>query len=231
MPKVQKAIILAAGRGERLLPITQTVPKPLVTVNGVRIIDTIIDALLLAQITDIYIVRGHLSEQFSVLLDKYSNIQFIENPYFKESNNISSVYVARDKLQNAYIIEGDLYIHNSNVINATQSSSNYMGEKVDKTDDWCFATQNNIITNISIGGRNCYHMYGISYWNEVDGKRLKTHIEQVFDTPSGKNLYWDEVALGLYKNEYTIKLRECLEGAITEIDTAAELEELEKIVI
>lgn len=229
MAKVQKAIILAAGLGERLLPVTQSIPKPLVSVNGVRIIDTIIDALLLAGITDVYIVRGYLSEKFSVLLEKYPNIQFMENPYFKESNNISSVYVARDKLQNSYIIEGDLYIHNPNVIVATQSSSNYIGKKADKTDDWCFETKDDEITNISIGGEDCYHMYGVSYWDNSDGKRLKTHIERVFGIPSGKNLYWDEVALGLYKDDYTIKIRECMEGDIIEIDTVEELEQCRRL--
>jgi len=221
--RVQRAIILAAGLGERLLPITQTVPKPLVAINGARIIDTIIDALLLAEINEIYIVRGYLSEQFNVLLRKYPNIKFIENPYFTDSNNISSVYEARDKLQNSYIIEGDLYIHNPGVITAVQSHSNYIGKKVDKTDDWCFETKDNEITKISVGGENCYHMYGVSYWDEADGKRLEKHIERVFGIPSSKNLYWDEVPLSLYIDDYSIKIRECMEGDISEIDTMEDI--------
>lgn len=46
MPKVERAIIMAAGLGNRMHPVTLTTPKPLVKVNGVRMIDTVIDGLL-----------------------------------------------------------------------------------------------------------------------------------------------------------------------------------------
>ena len=45
MPKVKRAIIMAAGLGNRMHPVTLTTPKPLVKVNGVRMIDTVIDGL------------------------------------------------------------------------------------------------------------------------------------------------------------------------------------------
>ena len=45
MYRAERAIILAAGKGIRLRPITNGIPKPLVTVNGIRMIDTIIDGL------------------------------------------------------------------------------------------------------------------------------------------------------------------------------------------
>ena len=45
MHKVNRAIIMAAGKGNRMHPITLTIPKPLVTVNGVRMIDTVIRGL------------------------------------------------------------------------------------------------------------------------------------------------------------------------------------------
>lgn len=55
---------MAAGFGSRMLPITVNTPKPMVRVNGIRIIDTLIDALLKAHIEEIYIVRGYLAEEF-----------------------------------------------------------------------------------------------------------------------------------------------------------------------
>lgn len=45
MPKVERAIIMAAGLGNRMHLVTLTTPKPLVKVNGVRMIDTVIDGL------------------------------------------------------------------------------------------------------------------------------------------------------------------------------------------
>ena len=56
--KIKRAIIMAAGKGERLRPITAKVPKPLVMVNGKRMIDTIIQALHQNDIYEIYVVVG-----------------------------------------------------------------------------------------------------------------------------------------------------------------------------
>ena len=66
--RVKRAIFIAAGFGTRLVPITFNTPKPLVRVHGIRIIDRLIDACLLAGINEIYIVRGYLSELFDQLL-------------------------------------------------------------------------------------------------------------------------------------------------------------------
>ena len=57
--RVKRAVIIAAGFGSRLVPVTLNTPKPLVRVNGKRIIDGILDALLAACIEDIVIVRGY----------------------------------------------------------------------------------------------------------------------------------------------------------------------------
>ena len=80
--KLKERYFLAAGFGSRMVPITLNTPKPLVRVNGNRIIDSLIDAVLEAGIKEIYIIRGYLSEQFDQLLYKYPMIKFIEKPFF-----------------------------------------------------------------------------------------------------------------------------------------------------
>lgn len=88
--RVKRAVFIAAGFGNRMVPITFNTPKPLVRVNGTRIIDTLLDAVVAAGIPEIVIVRGYLGEQFDQLLYKYPNIRFVENPVYNEANNISS---------------------------------------------------------------------------------------------------------------------------------------------
>ena len=61
---------MAAGFGSRMVPVTLYTPKPLVRVNGRRIIDTVIDAALAASIDDIVIVRGYKGDAFDELLDE-----------------------------------------------------------------------------------------------------------------------------------------------------------------
>lgn len=226
--RVRRAIFIAAGFGSRLVPITLNTPKPLVRVKGQRIIDSLLDAVIAAGIEEIYIVRGYLSEQFDQLLYKYPNIKFIENPAYNESNNISSLMCARYLLQNTYVLEADLLLYNKDIITKYQYSSNYLGVKTDVTDDWCFFSKNGYISKLSIGGKDCHHMFGISYWTAADGTKLACHINEVYNSPGGKERYWDQVALEYYLDDYKIAIRECSFDDIIEIDTYRELTELDE---
>ncbi|MDR2864302.1 MAG: NTP transferase domain-containing protein [Spirochaetaceae bacterium] len=226
--RVQRAIFLAAGFGSRLVPITLNTPKPLVRVKGVRIIDTLLDAVSAVGITEIIIVRGYLGEQFDQLLYKYPNVKFLENPLYNEANNISSAMLARYQLQNAYLLESDLLLRNPKLISKYQYTTNYLGVPTDRTDDWCFETKGGIITKLRVGGKNCHHMFGISYWNKRDGAKMAGHIQEVYEMPGGKERYWDQVALDYFIKDYEITVRECSFDDITEIDTFSELKKLDE---
>ena len=227
--RVKRAIFIAAGFGSRLVPITLNTPKPLVRVKGVRIIDTLLDAVIAAGIEEIIVVRGYLAEQFDQLKYKYPMVKFVENPLYNEANNISSVMCIRYLLSNAYVLEADLLLSNPKLITKYQYSSNYLGVPTEKTDDWCFFMEGDRIKRLGVGGLNCHHMFGISYWTEDDGRKLCNHVEQVYNSPGGKERYWDQVALGEYIKEYNIGVRECTFDDIVEIDTFRELKELDKV--
>ena len=225
--RVKRAVFIAAGFGSRLVPITLNTPKPLVRVNGTRMIDTLLDAVVKAGIEEIYLVRGYLGEQFDQLLYKYPNIKFIENPIYNEANNISSALIARELLQNAYVFEADLVLYNPDLITKYQYTSNYLGVPVEKTDDWCFEVKNRVITKLCIGGTDCYHMFGISYWNAEDGKKLESDIKKVFELPGGKERYWDQVSLEYCIKNYQVEVRACTFEDIIEIDTYNDLKNID----
>lgn len=227
--RVKRAVFIAAGFGHRLVPITLNTPKPLVRVNGTRMIDTLLDAVLAAGIEEIYVVRGYLGEQFDQLLYKYPMIRFVENPIYNEANNISSAMCVRHLLQNAYVLEADLVLYNPNLITKYQYASNYLGVPVDVTDDWCFETKNGMITKVNVGGTNCHHMYGISYWTAADGAKLYEDIKTVYEQPGGKERYWDQVPLVYCQNHYHVAVRNCTFDDIIEIDTFSDLKKIDKI--
>lgn len=226
--RVKRAVFIAAGFGSRLVPITLNTPKPLVRVNGKRMIDTLLDAVTAAGIEEIYIVRGYLGEQFDQLLYKYPNIRFIENPLYNEANNISSAMCARHLLQNTYVMEADLVLYNPSLIQKYQYTSNYLGVPVEVTDDWCFETKNRIITSLKVGGTNCFHEYGISYWNAEDGAKLYEDIKRVYEMPGGKERYWDQVPLEYCRENYQVEVRDCTFQDIVEIDNFSDLKKLDK---
>ena len=227
--RVKKAIFMAAGFGSRMVPVTLNTPKPLIQVHGKRMIETLLDAVLDAGITDITIVRGYLGEQFDLLLKKYPMIKFVENPIYNEANNISTAYVVRDMLANAYVLESDLLLYNKDLIRRYEYTTNYLGLPVERTDDWCFETKKGFITKVKIGGENVDHMYGISYWTKEDAEKMATDIEKVFKSPGGRERYFEEVALRECASNYKVWVRKIEQGDVIEIDTYNELKQIDSI--
>ncbi|MFQ9873019.1 MAG: sugar phosphate nucleotidyltransferase [Oscillospiraceae bacterium] len=227
--RVKRAIFFAAGFGSRLVPVTLNTPKPLVRVKGTRMIDTLLDAVLEMGITDITIVRGYLGEQFDQLTYKYPMIKFIENPAYNESNNISSAMCVRYQFSNAYIMEADLVLYNPKILKKYHYTSNYLAVPTEVTNDWCFEVKNGVIKKLKVGGTNCHHMYGISYWDKTDGAKMAEHIKKVYDMPGGHERYWDQVALEYFINDYKIGVTECTFDDIIEIDTYKDLKQVDSV--
>ena len=227
--RAKRAVFIAAGFGTRLVPVTLNTPKPLVRVNGKRIIDSLIDACLDAGIGEIYIVRGYLSEQFDQLLYKYPMIRFIENPSYNEANNISSAMAARYLLQNSYVFEADLLISNPSIITKYHYNSDVLGIWKERTDDWCLdVDKDGFVCEEKVGGLNTYQMVGIYYWNASDGAKLSEHIKEAYLAPGGKERYWETVPNQVYKGKYKIEVRPCKDEDIVEIDTFRELKAIDK---
>ena len=226
--RAKRAIFLAAGFGTRLVPITFNTPKPLVRVEGVRLIDGLIDACLAVGITEIYIVRGYLAEQFDQLLYKYPMIRFLENPIYNEANNIASALVARYMFSNAYVFEADLLLNNPSVIKPYHYTSDFLAFPTERTDDWCFTVKDGIIREEKLGGENCWQMVGISYWNEMDGHKLSNDIPETYNQPGGKERYWEQVPLVFCKDRYQVSVSECRKDDVLEIDTFRELKVIDR---
>lgn len=227
--RVRRAIFMAAGFGSRLVPITLNTPKALVRIHGKPMIETMLDAVVRAGIEEIYIVRGYLGEQFDVLLRKYPNIRFVENPDYKEANNISSAMKVKDLFGGAYVLDSDLYLQNPDLIRKYEYCASYVGVHKDRTDDWRLVMKNGRVIGMKVGGTDCYHMYDITYWTPEDGEKMARYLPELYSSPGGKENYWDNVPLDVYNKEFYIEARECKEGDVIEIDTLSELQELDPV--
>lgn len=225
MFKVKRAIILAAGIGSRMQPITLTTPKPLVKVNGTRMIDTVINALHNNGITEIYIVVGYLKEQFYQLEREYENIHIIENPFYDTCNNISSLYVARNYLEDVIILDGDQIIYNDKILEPAFQRSGYNAVWTeDETNEWLMNVEDGIITHCSrTGGHHGWQLYSISRWNKKDGQRLKECLEKEFIENKNTQIYWDDVALFCHLDKFQLGIKKMNAKDIIEIDNLNEL--------
>ncbi len=225
MKKVERGIIMAAGFGTRMQPVSLKTPKPLIKVNGKRMIETIVDGLFVNGITEIHVVVGYKKEAFLILKDLYPEIDIIENPHFSTCNNISSLYVARDYLESSIIVDGDQIIYNPEILNAGIDKSGYSGAWIGTgTGEWLMDVENGIIKGCDRnGGRRGWQLFGISRWTGEDGKKLKKHLEIEFEEKENHNLYWDDVPMFRHKDEYELQLYPIEKKDIIEIDNFDEL--------
>ena len=225
MYKVERAIIMAAGFGSRMSPLTLETPKPLVKVNGVRMIDTVIRGLHENGIYEIYVVAGYLKEQFYSLEKEYEGLKVIENPYFDTCNNISSLYVARDHICNTIILDGDQMIYNTQILRPEFERSGYNSVYVENgTDEWLQQVEDGIVTSCSrTGGQKGWQLYSVSRWSEADGKQLKKDLEYEFDQKQNRQIYWDDVALFCHPDHYKLGVMSMQASDIIEIDGLDEL--------
>ncbi|MCQ2613230.1 MAG: phosphocholine cytidylyltransferase family protein [Treponemataceae bacterium] len=229
MHKVQRAIIMAAGIGKRMQPVTLTTPKPLVKVNGQTMIESVISALHKNGIREIYVVVGYLKEQFGFLPEKYPGLSLIENPFFDTCNNISSLYVARDHICNAIILDGDQLVYNPDILQPDFERSGYNCVWTDSpTEEWVLTLENDVVTACSrTGADKGWQLFSVSRWTEEDGAKLKAHLELEFDGKQNRQIYWDDVALFCHPDEYRLGIRPMSIEDIKEIDNYSELCEID----
>jgi L-glutamine-phosphate cytidylyltransferase len=103
-----KAVILSAGQGRRLLPLTKISPKCLLLISGKTIIEWQIDALLTAGIEEIIVVTGFQTNLVEKLLQqRYPNhkqIKTLFNPFFEVADNLASCWVARSVMDCDFLL-------------------------------------------------------------------------------------------------------------------------------
>ncbi|MFK5921360.1 MAG: phosphocholine cytidylyltransferase family protein [Verrucomicrobiota bacterium] len=110
--KITCALLLAAGTGSRLQPLTTAAPKCLTEINGVSILKRLIGNLRDQGFKRLIVVIGHLSDQIEEALQLYAGdmkIDYVFNPVYRSTNNLYSLWLAREVIDEPFLlVESDL---------------------------------------------------------------------------------------------------------------------------
>ena len=230
---IKRAIILAAGSGTRLRPLTNNIPKTLLKVGNNTILDMIISNLKTFHINDIIIVTGHASDILEAYIQRnYSNdtirFRFVRNDKL-DLGNIYSFYIAREYMDTDFILLNSDVLFHPNILeyllNYNTSSLAIDDHKELGSEEMKVKVSNNIIKDIGkdISLKEADGEYiGIMRLNNKDANIIIKSVEELFRY--GKyNLYYED-AIRVVANKYDIFYKcSTKELPCVEIDTINDL--------
>ena len=195
-----KGIILSAGVGSRLLPLTENLPKCLVEVDGRAILDHQLDALCAAGITEVVIVGGYRFPQIAEHIARSRPplaIDLVFNPFWSVASSIGSVWMARDHLDAPFcLMNGDTVFDASVVERAIGHGGPGLGLLVEplrdpQLDDMLAIVTDGLIEAVAKDlpvEKATHRSLGVILSFSADGA-YRDALEQVIAAPGGLNAY------------------------------------------
>ena len=216
--KVTNAIILAAGKSKRFKPISDYCPKGLSIVKGEVLVERQIKQLQAVGITDITLVVGYKKEMFFYLADKY-DVKIVINEQYDIQDNVSSLRLVLDQLDNTYICSVDNY-YPENLFNTYEYRGFYSTVYVENnSDEWIVRTdENGLINDVNIGSPSGHIMLGFVYFDREFSENFRRVIHDVEGIDEYNHHVWEYLYM---KHLDTLKLeiKEFDKNSILEFDT------------
>jgi len=189
--KVTNAIILAAGKSKRFKPISDYCPKGLSIIKGEVLVERQIKQLKAVGITDITLVVGYKKEMFFYLEDKY-NVKIVVNNHYDTQDNVSSLRLVLDQLDNTYICSVDNY-YPENLFNTYEYRGFYSTIYVENnTDEWVVTTDEyGYINDVTIGAPSGHIMLGFVYFDRQFSENFRQVILDVEGIDEYNHHVWE----------------------------------------
>lgn len=187
------AIILAAGMGTRLRPLTSMIPKALVKVDTESFFERQLRLVRSLGIADITVLTGYCAQAFQPWYG-YEDLHFIHNPHYHDWNNLYSMYLVRQKLGNTLVLDGDVWVGEGVLPPQSPCTSRwYVGFRTAMAKEWAVVQDSTgRVKQIEVRGGEGWILTGISYWSGQDGPRLAAVMEDMMNRPDAATLFWDE---------------------------------------
>ena len=216
--KVTNAIILAAGKSKRFKPISDYCPKGLSIVKGEVLVERQIKQLQAVGVTDITLVVGYKKEMFFYLADKY-DVKIIVNEHYDTQDNISSLRLVLDQLDNTYICSVDNY-YPENLFNTYEYRGFYSTIYVEHNiDEWVVTTDEaGLINDVNIGAPGGHIMLGFVYFDREFSDNFRQVIHDVEGIDEYNHHVWEYLYMK-YLDTLKLEIKEFDTNSILEFDT------------
>lgn len=134
---ITKAIILSAGKGSRLLPLTESRPKCLIELSGRSLLEWQLDALAKNGVTDVAIVTGFRDDLVDEVAARQDGVRTLFNPFYQVADNLGSVWIAREEFdRDVLILNGDTLIAPTLVAKVLDGPDAPIAVTVDEKDEY-----------------------------------------------------------------------------------------------
>ncbi|HEV2746728.1 MAG TPA: NTP transferase domain-containing protein, partial [Allosphingosinicella sp.] len=108
---IDKAIILSAGKGSRLLPLTAERPKCLIELSGKPLLEWQLDALAASGIREAVVVTGFRDDLVDAVAERRAGVRTLFNPFYHVADNLGSVWLARAEFnRDTLLLNGDTLV-------------------------------------------------------------------------------------------------------------------------
>lgn len=237
--KIKTAVLLAAGKGERLKPYTNDKPKCLVEVGDKAILGHLLDALTQYQFEKLIVVTGYKSEIIREYLDSCNTsitIEYVHNEIFCSTNNIYSLWLADRLIDDQFILfESDL-VFDPDFLNKIQQADKVVLDKFNPViHDGTTAevSEHGLLQNIhmelpSVANRNLYKTVNIYSFSFDTWKKIRDEIERYIGKGE-TNIYYETAIKKLVENDQiSLTMADLTHYWWEEIDTVQDLQRAEQ---
>ncbi len=218
----QRGIILAAGAGMRMAPINTQATKGMLEVKGECLIERLIRQLHQAGVYEISIVVGFMKEQYEYLIDKYQ-VNLVVNDCYGQKNNLYSMALVMDQLEDAYVMPCDLWCRES-PFQKYELYSWYMVSQEKSGKSPVRINRKQALVRCGEGQKG-NRMIGIAYLQKGEAEYVRKKIGKMVQEEIHDGDFWEEA---LWDRNVMVPLARCVSGEqVHEINTYEQLRDLD----
>ncbi|MEY8437345.1 phosphotransferase [Atopobiaceae bacterium 24-176] len=221
--RVRNAVILAAGAGTRLSPLSFERPKAAFEVRGEVLVERQIRQLRAAGVQDVAVVVGHMKEAFFYLEEDFG-VTLIENPDHAARNNNGSVWAARSWLGNSYVVSSDEYFCENPFRPYRYESTFSVCRAAGPTSEQVVELDSQgHIAQVSVGGdAGDLYLLGPAYLSRDFAERYLAVLGAEYDRAATASKLWEQV-FAEHAAELPMAIEELPAGTVFEFDYLGDL--------